>query len=405
MRHRNAIPSLTFLSVLTPFLTGQAPADAAPSATLSPLSQRVAAANDFAFAMQRQLDPGNSFCSPYSVSAAFAICWAATNGETHADIGKVLLFGQEAEVVHRTTAELQKSLTPSKAPYELAVANRLWGNQGESAGYYQQPFLQAMQRHYGACFESVDFSVPDAARTQINGWVSEQTRTRIPNLIPEGGVDASTVFVITNAVYFKATWQRAFDAKLTKEGEFRVDPEHAVKVPLMHQSGEFESGRVDECEALALPYEGGALRMLVLLPNQGVAELEQSLSHAMLGKVRASLRKQRLGVTLPRFQMSTAYPLHEKVLPALGMKAPFAPSNDWAPLNGGKEPLAISSVYHNAFVAVDEQGTEAAAATAIVAIRGGRPKSFVANRPFVFVIEHVETGLLLFVGRVQDPAK
>lgn len=370
----------------------------------SPLPGRVAAANDFAFAMQRQLGAGNSFCSPYSVSAAFAICWAAATGATHDDIGKVLGFTQEPDAVHRAMAELQQQLTPQKATYELAVANRLWGNRREAPGYYQQPFLRAMQGYYGACFEAIDFAQPEAARQQINGWVSQQTKTRIPDLIPDGGVDPGTVFVITNAVYFKASWLDAFDPKLTRIGAFQVSEANSVQVPMMHRSGAYQVGGIDAAEVLALPYAGGELRMLVLLPKRGTAALEQSLTNELLQQARASLQQHQLGVALPRFSMSTAYPLHEKVLPAMGMKAPFAPSRDWAPLNGGRDPLFVSAVYHDAFVAVDEQGTEAAAATAIVMKRGGRPRLFTADRPFLFVIEHIETGLVLFVGRVADPS-
>lgn len=366
--------------------------------------QRAADANDFAGALQRQLPAGNAFWSPASVSAAFAICQAACDGATRADIDAVLHFAQLPEALHAAMAALQQRLQQQQKGCEVALANHLWGNRNAPKGYYQQPFLQAMQRRYGACFDLADFSQPDAARQLINRWVAGQTNQRIDELLPDGSIDASTVLVIANAIWFRGDWAVAFDPQKTRPGDFHLTAEHAVQVPLMRRHGELQLGSIDGAEVLALPYVGDRVRMLVLLPQDGLAALEGGLGSGLLAKARASLQKQTATVVLPRFELHSKCALHEQVLPALGMKAPFAPSRDWGPLNGGDDPLCISGVYHDAFVAVDEQGTEAAAATAIVTKRGGRPRQFVADRPFLFVIEDVATGLVLFSGRVVDPS-
>jgi serpin B len=293
-----------------------------------------------------------------------------------------------------------------KPAYELLVANALWGQKGYE---FKPAFTQLLQNNYGARLKDVDFAKTEQARKTINDWVAQQTKDKIKDLIPPGAVDNLTRLVLTNAIYFKGKWETKFAKEGTKDGQFKVTAEKSVDVPMMHQLHDFGYTENDDLQMLELPYIQNELSMVIMLPKKidGLADLEKSLTAASVGKWLKEQRPTPVDVTLPKFTFSSEFMLKD-TLKAMGMtdafdggKADFTGMTD-------KEKLFISKVIHKAFVAVDEEGTEAAAATAVVTTPTAcpppeEPKVFKADHPFMFLIRHNSTGEILFMGRVANP--
>ena len=325
--------------------------------------------NAFALALYAKLraeDQGNLFLSPYSISTALAMTYAGAKGKTAAEMAEVLHFTVPQEQLHPAFAALTAKLHGDikKEGYQLRIANRLWGQ----AGYHFLPtFLQVTRDHYGAELAQVDFAQnTEAARHTINAWVEEKTEKKIKDLIAQGVLDSGTTLVLTNAIYFKGDWQRKFEAKATKDAPFLLTPQEKVTVPMMRQRGKFAYGVVGKVQVLELPYVGKDLSMFVLLPKEvdGLADLEKSLSVETLNTWTSGLREQTVEVLLPKFKMTSGFRL-EKVLGSMGMPLAFSGEADFSGMTG-KRGLFISAVIHKAFVDVNEEGTEAAAATAVV---------------------------------------
>jgi len=366
------------------------------------------ASNRFAFDLYGRLrgQGGNLFFSPYSLSSALAMTSAGAHGETARQMAAVLHLPAGAVPIHCGYAALRDDLNAPGKPYELAVTSALWGQKGYG---FLPGFLGLLKTHYGAPLAELDFAADaDGARRTINAHVEKATREKIKDLIAKGQLAAQTRLVLTNAIYFKGRWTLPFDKKAAREDDFLLAPGSKVRVPMMNRVAEYPYADAGDCLALALPYEGGALAMIVLLPKQadGLAALEKSLSAAKVAECLARMRAQEVQVALPRFTMTTAFLLRE-TLAAMGMPDAFDSAKaDFTGMNGGKEPLWIGQVIHKAFVEVNEEGTEAAAATAVVA--EGReapapPPVFRADRPFLFLIRDVRSGCILFLGRVADP--
>lgn len=390
MNHLNVFALLVAL-LLTPFVRSQEP------------PRRASANNDLAFQLLRQFDLGNQIISPHSIRTAFALCVAGTDGATKKEIEQVLGLGGGIKT-HAEIAKLQAELDAAgRGKIKLRAANRLWGD--DQGGYFEQPYLDFTRKYYGAGFSPVDFGRPEVARGVINRWVSDLTAGNIPQLLPKESITADTAMVITNAIYFLGHWQEKFDVNRTRDMLFHVNAKENVQVPFMQRTGEYGVAETQGCTALALPYQGGELRMIVMLPDGDLAAFQKQLTGATYAKLRAALRIEEVALSMPRFKLQEAYPLHSSVLPAMGMQASFAPSYDWKPLNGGKHQMYISGVFHSAMIDVNESGTEAAAATAIVVPKemACMSRGLRLDRPFAFAIEHTKTGHILFAGHVANP--
>jgi serpin B len=367
--------------------------------------------NRFAFDLYAHLlrQEGNLFFSPYSISTALAMTSAGARGETADQMAKTLCLPVSGEAVHAAYAALQNDLNAAGAggAFELVVANRLWGQKGYA---FLPDFLKLLDTSYGAGLEPVDFArATEAARQTINAWVEKQTRDKIKDLLKPGVLDAMTRLVLTNAIYFKGKWAEEFDKKATRDGDFYVTPEKKVAAPLMHQTKHFGYFDGGEFQILELPYQGDRLSMVVLLPKakDGLAGLEASLSAEKLAEWVGKLHRREVRVALPRFKTTAEFSLGDTLV-AMGMADAFDPAKaDFSGMSGKKD-LFISAVVHKAFVDVNEEGTEAAAATAVVARMTAvaePPPEFRADHPFLFLIRDTKTGAILFLGRILDPTK
>jgi serpin B len=386
-------------------------AQAPTAADKSPI---VAAGNQFGLDLHTQLDreqPGkNLFFSPTSISVALAMTAAGARGQTETEMAQVLHFDNQLAEAHAYYHKLlqQWNAADPKRPYQLRVANRLWGQRDYPI---QPPFLALTKQEYGAEMQLLDFAQAGPARREINQWVEKQTNDKIKDLIPSGAIDGSTRLVLTNAVYFKGNWLRPFAKTATQDEDFAVSAERKVKVPLMHQKAAFGYAEEDTFQALELPYEGNELSMVVLLPKQtdGLSELEKSLSLDRLQAVLSKLNSRQVVTSLPRFKLESSFSLNS-TLQAMGMNRAFSRQADFTGISS-VENLFISAVVHKAYVDVNEEGTEAAAATGVVmsramAVRRPDPVPvFRADHPFLFLIRDVKAGSVLFMGRLIDPVK
>ena len=265
------------------------------------------------------------------------------------------------------------------------------------------------EKNYFAKTENLDFVTHgEESRNTINSWVEQKTNDKIKDLLPEGSINDMTRAVITNAVYFLGNWTVQFDEKLTREDDFKISDQKTVKVPMMNLDQSFNYGSTADLQILQIPYKGGDLSMTVLLPKDNdLSSLEKNLSEENLKEWKSNLTNNEVNVFIPKFKLETRYSLKEN-LTSMGMPSAFDPG--LADLSGidGKKDLYVSGVFHKAFVAVDERGTEAAAATGITIGTTSvhlPPTEFRADHPFIFLIQDDRTGLILFIGKVFDPTK
>jgi len=363
--------------------------------------------NRFAFDLYGRLGEGegNLFVSPYSLSTALAMTYAGARGETAEQIDRMLRFPIESPRLHSANGALIRGLQSGEHSYQLSVANALWGQEGIR---FRPDFLKLAEGEYGARLDSVDFRGDAAgARQQINAWVSEQTKGKIKELLKPPNPSPQTALVLTNAVYFRAAWAVPFSEAMTKPEDFRAAADSVVRVPMMHQTGLFGYLDGEQFQALELPYDGGDLSMMILLPKQadGLDGLERSMGGDKAAGRLSGLKPSRVAVALPKFRLSSAFEL-KPVLSAMGMPLAFSPKADFSGISEG-EDLAVSDVVHEAYVSVDEKGTEAAAASAVIMGRSAPPTgpivTFRADHPFVFLIRDRATGCILFIGRVRNP--
>lgn len=395
-------------SLLSIFLCGSLAMAQTPDKKTSPQQQAAQASNAFAVDLYRQLgaEEGNLFFSPASISTALTMTYGGARTKTADQMAQVLhLKGQDD--VHAAFGKLLAvANSKQERPFELRVANRLWGQQGYP---FKQDFLALTKQNYGAELDQVDFAGgTEAARDTINGWVEQQTNKKIKNLMPEGSINGMTRLVLTNAIYFLGTWQHTFDKQSTQQQPF-FTAKGKVQVPLMYQQTHF--GYVDQksFQVLVLPYKGNQLSMVVLLPKKkdGLAALEKELTADKLALWTKTLRSPEVRVWLPRFKQESAFTLND-ALKKLGMSLAFTPGEaDFSGIDGQRD-LYISAAIHKAFVDVNEQGTEAAAATGIsiglTAAPIEAPPEFRADHPFLYLIRENQTGAILFLGRLADPS-
>lgn len=351
---------------------------------------------------------GNLFCSPYSISSALAMTSGGAAGDTLAEMTKVLHLPADQAALQAGFGALQQQLLAgaAKGDYEFNLANALWGQQGLT---FRPAFLKLMQQEYRSGLQLVDFLKPEAARQKINRWVEQQTKDKIKDLFASGTIDATTRLVLANAVYFKGTWASKFMTNSTSDQAFRDGGGKSTKVPMMRQTARFGYAEVEGWQALELRYAKCTFAMDIVLPRavDGLPNLEANLTSAWLGDVLRGIKSQEVIVNLPRFKATLGFDL-TKTLSSMGMAKAF--SRDEADFSRmtDSERLMIGVVVHKAFVDVNEQGTEAAAATGVgmklaAAPVREQPKLFIADHPFLVAIRDTATGSLLFLGRIAQP--
>ena len=349
---------------------------------------------------------GNLFFSPYSISTALAMTYAGAREHTENQMANVLNFTLNQQKMHSAFASLEAELNAvqEKETVDFTVANALWAQKDY---VFLKDFIDLTKKHYGAVLNQVDFKKDsEAARRKINFWVEQKTNEKIKDLLKPGILNALTRLVLTNAIYFKGNWENQFKKSRTKDARFWLDTDTAIEAPMMFQKHKFGYGETDNLQILELPYSGGGFTMIVLLPKkvEGISDLEAMLDMNKINVWKGSLRKTEVQVYLPRFKVSSQFSLGE-ALAKMGMPDAFGPDADFSGIDGKKD-LYISAVVHKAFVDVNEEGTEAAAATGVVMKLTSMPVSprvFCADHPFLFLIRHNSSGSILFIGRVVNP--
>jgi serpin B len=385
----------------------------AQGASASDEAAVIAGTTAFAAALYRELASGPEalFFSPSSIEAALAMTAAGTRGKTAAELAAALRLVLPPDRLHPELARLLEA-TRGASDVELTTANALWAQEG----YALRPeYLALVRETYRATLEQVDFrGAAEAAREQINAWMDAQTKGRIHDLVPPGALDALTRLVLVNAVYFKGAWSLPFPLRATRDEPFHRLDGTSVSAPLMGQTGFYRLVKDRDTQAIELPYGKGALAMVVILPREdaGLPALEKALDGARLDRWIAQLDEaipRQVEMHLPRFRVEAGFRLND-VLARLGARRAFDPARaDFSGMTDDPVGLCIGAVLHRAFVEVNENGTEAAAATALPMAKGlvepapPPPLVFRADHPFLFLIRDRRTKLVLFLGRLMDP--
>ncbi len=375
----------------------------------------------FAFDLYRllvqQQDNDNLFYSPYSISLALAMTYAGARGETEEQMAEALHFRLPQTDLHSAFNALDQELAQrgqenegeddvdgqESEGFQLNIANAIWGQEDYQ---FLTTFLDVLAENYGAGLRILDFAgAPEESRLVINEWIGQQTEGKIEDLLPRNSIDPMTRLVLTNAIYFNAQWAKQFQEGATRQGPFRLLDGSEVQVPMMHQTDGFRYARGTDYQAVELPYVGHEMSMVILLPQEGELErFEDSLEVARVQAIIEELERQQVALTMPKFEFDASFSLEEP-LAALGMPQAFSADADFSGMTGDRA-LFISEVVHKAFVSVDEEGTEAAAATAVVMAESAMPQEPVdvtIDHPFLFLIRDMQTGTVLFLGRVVDP--
>jgi serpin B len=394
-------------------LQSEKPRNTAPELNQTDLEMLVNGNNAFAFDLYQVLkgEKSNLFYSPYSISAALAMTYAGARGDTEKDMAKALHFDLSQDRLHPAFNSLDLQLEQrgkgaegmDGEGFQLNIVNAIWGQKDYR---FLDEFLDVLAQNYGAGLRIVDFiNETEQSRLTINQWVSDQTEQKIEDLIPKGIINQLTRLVLTNAIYFNAAWEHKFQEGATSDGPFHLLDGSDVTVKMMHQTEPFGYAESNGCQAIELPYDGRELSMVILLPEAGGFDtFEDRLFIESIAPVLDSLEVQRVALTMPRFEYESSFGLKD-ALTTLGISVAFTSEADLSGMNG-KHDLFIQDVVHKAFVAVDESGTEAAAATAVVVgltAIPAEPVTMTIDRPFIFFIRDIQTGSIIFIGRVINP--
>jgi serpin B len=385
-----------------------------PDTTASQLAALVSGNSTFAFNLYQQLTQGNSgniFYSPYSISTALAMTYAGANGDTATQMAKALDFTLPQAQLHPAFDDLALQLasrgqgasgTNGKS-FALNIANALWC---EKTYNFLPDFLNTLGQNYGAGVNLLDFvNSPEPSRVTINNWVSNETNNKINNLIPAGAITPQTRLVLTNAIYFDAAWQNPFSADKTQNGTFNLLDGSTVSVPMMNNEASYGYTQGTGYQAVELPYSGGQVAMDIIMPDAGnFTTFESGMTAGSVSAIISNLQTKSINLTMPKFNFDSSFSLNS-ALSALGTPIAFSNQADFSGMTGNKD-LTIADVVHKAYVAVDEQGTEAAAATGVVmsAMAVMNQNNVTIDQPFIFMIRDIQTGAILFVGRVLNPA-
>lgn len=385
-----------------------------PNVPDADLKAAVTGNSAFAMALYQQLqsEPGNLFYSPLSISVALSMTWAGARGQTEKDMAAALNFalpqGQHHPAFNSLDLALgsrgQNAVGANGQPFKLSIVNSLWG---QVSFPFEAPFLDTLAINYGAGVRVVDFEGDSAgAINLINDWVLEETNGRIKDLVNSSVVNQDTRLVLTNAIYFNAAWADKFETSSTKDGSFTLADGNKVTVPMMHGFRDTPYAEGDGFQAVVLPYSGGEVSMVIVLPEEGkFADFEASLGPKTIDDIVQSTSGHAVDLTMPKFEIDDDFSL-AKVLSGMGMEVAFSGAADFTGI-AAKSGLAIQDVVHKSFISVNESGTEAAAATAVGVgtVSAPPPAEMKLDRPFLFVIRDNPTRSILFVGRIADPSQ
>jgi serpin B len=393
-------------------------------AETSPVAKGI---NQFGLDLHRRLaaDGGNQVISPWSIHSALAMTYAGAAGKTHAEMAHALHLGDDEAANHADIAAIARDLdmlvrasrqrveNPSpfgspKTPLQIVTANRLFGQSGMS---FEKPFLILLEYTYDAPLEQLDFiQRTEDARLRINGWVEERTKERIKDLVPPGALDEKTRLVLANAIYLKAAWKKPFIE--VPDLVFNILGADEAKITGLYKQGYYGHRKIPGGTLLSVPYEGGGLQFLIAMPDErkGLAALEKKIDAVLLAEA-TQLPKREISLRMPKFKLEPDRIMLTGHLKAMGMLSAFDTprgSADFSRIAPRKldDQLFISDVIHKAFIDVNKNGTEAAAATAVTGVWGiddDEPLDILVDRPFLFAIQHVASGTCLFLGRVTDP--
>jgi serpin B len=369
----------------------------------------VNANNKFALDFYKEINSrqeGNLFFSPYSISTALAMTYEGAKGKTADEMREVFYFPEDDLTRRAGYAKTYNDINKKEKSYELSTANALWAEQTYS---FLDDYFNVIENFYGGEVVNMDFlNKPDEERERINEWVEYQTKDKIKDLLSPGSVTPGTRLVLTNAIYFKGDWVVQFDEDDTYEEDFKVSQDETIKVNMMNlvdKKEEFNYAELDDMQVLELDYDGDEVSMLILLPKESLEDVENSLTVERLDEVRSSLNSRVIDIYIPKFKFETKYELNRN-LQNLGMSEAFNPEEaDFSGMSGNRN-LFISGVIHQAYIDVNEQGTEAAAATAVVMELTGMPdmySDFRADHPFIFLIQEKNNGNILFMGKIVNP--
>jgi len=368
--------------------------------------------SDFAFALYQALreQEGNLFYSPHSISVALAMTYAGARGETAQQMADTLNFILEQERLHPAFNWLDAELASrgegaqgkDSKGFRLNIVNAIWGQKDYG---FLPAFLDVLAENYGAGLRILDFAnETEKSRLIINDWVSDQTEQRIKDLIPREVLTSGTRLVLTNAIYFNAAWEYPFDEDVTVDGPFYLLDGGQVSVPMMEQTESFGYTDGEGYQAVELQYDGNELSMVILLPEAGQFQaFEEGLQAQQVCDIISGLQSTGVALTMPKFEFDSEFSLKD-TLAGMGMPIAFSGAADFSGMTGSPD-LYIDAVLHKAFVSLDEAGTEAAAATAVIMKEEApdQQAEVTLDRPFIFLIRDIETGAVLFVGRVMNP--
>jgi len=380
-------------------------------ATSEGVNAVVNANNQFAFDLYSRFKgeskAQNIFFSPYSIMVALTMTYEGAREKTAEEMQSVLHIPDDANVRRPNFAKIINEMNKKDKKYKLSTANALWPQKDYK---FLEEYTNTIERYYGGKVTNLDFiGESEKSRKTINTWIEDHTNNKIKDLIPQGALNACTELVLTNAIYFKGTWVKQFDKKETQDEDFRTSSGQTVKVPMMRSTGDdakFNYAETDKIQILEMDYEGEDLSMLILLPKgDKLGDLEETITPEKLSGWRKMLNEQRVDIYIPQFKFETKYFMVE-TLTEMGMPTAFNSGANFSGMDGTTS-LFIQNVIHQAFVEVNEEGTEAAAATAvIVGIESVQIiPVFRADHPFIFTIQQKDTGNLLFLGRVSEPGK
>jgi serpin B len=383
------------------------PAESKHSFSLSNV-QSLADSNEcFALDLYKKVsaDKGNVILSPYSVSIALAMTYGGARSSTEKEMAKTLHFADNFSV-HASFLKTRQSLDSlNNGKNQLLIANALWPQKDYR---FLPAYFDMLKTQYGVSVSYVDYvNAAEPARKTINAWTSDNTKGKIVELIGQGSLDSDTRLVLTNAIYLKAAWEFPFDRNRTEESDFFLLSGDTIRTAYMKRTKKFRYAETEEMKVLEMPYSGRQLSMIILLPKKNdLSLIESGLSPAKLHAIINSLVEWKVVVALPKFKMDHMFSFNG-TLSSMGMPSAFSPKADFSGMDGSRQ-LFISDVIHKAFIEVDEEGTVAAAATAVMVTKmcltiEPEPKEFIADHPFLFIIRHNPTGTILFMGRLTKP--
>ncbi len=393
---------------LFPYQPEQPPQADDVGSTPERIREVVSANNEFTFDLYGELiksEKGNIFYSPYSIFAALAMTYEGAKEKTAEEIKSVFHFPPN-DILRPNFAAIYNDINVGVQDYELRTGNALWVQRDFPL---LADYTSRIEKYYGGKAANLDFvNEAEKSRQTINSFIEQQTNNKIKDLVPKDAINSMIRVVLTNAIYFKGTWQWDFDKSDTREEDFKITPSNVVKVSMMNMNPDkarFNYADAGDLQILELPYKGNKISMLVLLPSENLDAIESTFTADKLNEYKSKMKETKLDyISLPKFEFDTKYFMND-VLSALGMPTAFSAMNaDFSGMTG-KKNLFISFIIHQAYVKVDEKGTEAAAATGVgMSLTSAEPRNiFKADHPFIFIIQNKETGNVLFLGRMIDP--